>query len=116
MIPPVELCSGEKYAVLENYRAKFIVVKKDEEYFVYADDKVQWHNEVFESFVRRTKEKGVAVPEKRYFPAGGGKIEVKDGRLKAYDESKGYGRFDVEIVDRLLRPYAASHDLELVIE
>jgi len=116
MIPTVHFLSGNTPAVLDKYRAKFIVVEREGEHFLFADDTAQWHSDVFQSFCKHVRTHGVDVPEKHYFPQSGGKIEIMDGRIRAYGESQGYGRFAIEQVHALLEPFAKERELSLVVE
>lgn len=115
MIPTAELCSGDKPAILTTYRAKFVIIARGEKHYLFADDTVQWHNEVFQRFLTHAQKHGEDNPEKHYFPQGGGKIEVKNGTVRLYDSSKGYGRFDMEIAHELITHWAALHDIDNVV-
>ncbi|MDA8240757.1 MAG: hypothetical protein M0Z67_10355 [Nitrospiraceae bacterium] len=119
---------GKKASLPDNRSGKFVQLRKDDvEYLVFSPSGLTaYHAEIVERFCRDRDIDGVYNTEKKRFDihdqtwvvAGGGKFEI-DGpgkRLRLYDNSMAYGRFDPRGLRERILQVEALKDYSVMIE
>ena len=119
---------GKKASLPDNRSGKFVQLRKgDVEYLVFSPSGLTaYHAEIVERFCRDRDIDGVYNAGKKRFDihdpawtvAGGGKFEIdRPGkRLRLYDNSMAYGRFDPRGLRERILQVEALKDYSVLIE
>ena len=86
-------------------RAKFVIVKDGEDFIFLADGAVEYHEQII-----------IAADLYKKECLGGGRLNISEEKIRAYDSSFKYGAPPQSLVETMLKEYIGDSPVELVVE